>query len=134
MTFSFQKSDSIGIISSGLCLIHCLATPFLFVAQAQVATSIEKTTIWWSSIDFIFLFISLFAIYKSSLNSSKKWMKSALWVTWSLLALIILNEKLGIIEIPEETIYFPALGLIGLHFYNSKYCKCENDNCCADTI
>ena len=31
------KSDLWGAFASGLCLIHCLATPFIFLAQAGAA-------------------------------------------------------------------------------------------------
>ena len=28
------NSDSIGALASGLCMIHCVATPFFFIASA----------------------------------------------------------------------------------------------------
>jgi len=56
-------SDIIGIWSSGLCLIHCLATPFLFIAKSCSHTCCAASPTWWGTIDFIFLVISFIAIY-----------------------------------------------------------------------
>ncbi|WP_203257099.1 MerC domain-containing protein [Hyunsoonleella ulvae] len=132
MTFAINKSDSIGIISSSLCLLHCLATPFLFAAQTHVMACCEGKPLWWSSLDIIFLFISALAIYKSSASVSKKWVGNALWICWSMLVFIIVNEKLGWFSIPEPTIYIPSLSLIVLHWYGSMFCQCKNEKCCAN--
>ena len=34
MTSINLKQDYIGAVASALCLLHCIATPFLFVAKA----------------------------------------------------------------------------------------------------
>ena len=39
--------DKIGIISSSLCMIHCLGTPFIFVAKACSATCCSDAPTWW---------------------------------------------------------------------------------------
>jgi len=127
-----SKSDSIGTLASILCFLHCLATPFLFAAQAGMTVEHESHPWWWSSFDMIFLAISFFAVYWSARKTSKKWVTYAFWCLWTLLAVIIFNEKLEIGHLAEELIYLPTLGLISLHFYNRHYCHCENDNCCTD--
>lgn len=124
-----EKSDILGSVASSLCLIHCMATPFLFIAQSYSATQSESTPIWWKSIDYIFLVISFFAIYWSTKTTSKKWVKPMLWISWIVLALIIINEKLEYIHLAESTIYIPAVALILLHLYNRKYCQCNNEKC-----
>jgi len=63
-----QKPDSIGAIASTLCLIHCLATPFVFIAQSCTLTCCNGVPMWWGSIDYIFLIISFFTVYRSNLN------------------------------------------------------------------
>ncbi|WP_299618993.1 MerC domain-containing protein [uncultured Tenacibaculum sp.] len=127
-----QKSDALGALSSGLCLIHCVFTPFLFVIQAH-GVCCEGTTapFWWKSIDYIFLVISFFAIFKSASQTSKEWMKYALFSSWVLLAFIIINEKIALFAIPEAAMYVVSLSLVGLHLYNSKYCQCSNETCCT---
>ena len=127
-----QKSDTLGVLSSSLCLIHCLLTPVLFVVQSSCCQA--ETPLWWKGIDYVFLIVSFFAVYKSANETSKNWMKYALHACWTILAFVILNERFGLVNLPESSIYFPSLGLVFLHIYNNKYCKCSNDTCCSSTV
>ncbi|MDC6366507.1 MULTISPECIES: MerC domain-containing protein [Flavobacteriaceae] len=120
-----SKSDIIGATASGLCLVHCLATPFLFIAQAGLIAGGEASPPWWGAIDLFFLIISFFAIIWSNKTTSKKWVGYALWACWLLLAFVVLNEKLSLVSLAEEAVYIPALGLVFFHLYNRKYCQCE---------
>jgi len=135
ITKSFKKnnSDFIGAFASGLCLIHCIATPILFIAQTCSATCCTGAPTWWSNIDFLFIGISFFAILCSVKNSSKPWVKSALWFSWFALCLAIINEKINLFHISEFIIYIPAIALVILHLYNKKYCNCKGDKCCVPT-
>ena len=54
--------DKIGIISSSLCMIHCMGTPFIFIAKACTTTCCSNAPTWWLMIDYLFLIISLFFI------------------------------------------------------------------------
>ena len=121
-----SNSDIIGAAASSLCLIHCLATPLLFVAHANVSYMTTSKPQWWGALDLIFLVVSLVAIIWSSKNTTKKWVGKALWLSWIVLAFIVLNEKLGLIPLFEEIIYLPALALIFFHIYNRKYCNCND--------
>lgn len=125
--------NSVGALASSLCLIHCIATPFLFLAQTCTATCCTSTPVWWATIDFLFIGMSYFAIYWSVKNSINSWIKYALWTSWVFLCLVILNEKIGLLTVPETSIYIPAIALILLHLYNRKYCECKDENCCATT-
>ena len=117
-----SRSDINGASASTLCFIHCLATPFLFVAQAGLLIGEGAHPWWWGTLDLVFLVISAVAVYWSAKHSSKRWMKYALWFSWIALCFIILNEKVHLIALWEEAIYVPALGLIFFHLYNRKYC------------
>ncbi|MEX0315230.1 MAG: MerC domain-containing protein [Allomuricauda sp.] len=118
-----SKSDIIGATTSALCLVHCVATPFLFVVQAGVASAGEAKPQWWGVLDLVFLVISLFAIVWSSKTTQKRWVGYALWISWLVLAMVILNEKFSLVPLIEEVVYIPALGLVILHLYNRKYCQ-----------
>jgi len=131
MIFTKQKSDELGAMASGLCLMHCVATPFIFLVQSCTVTGCSEAPIWWRFIDYLFLIISFFAIYRTTQTTSSTWMKPALWGSWGLLCFIILNEKMSWFSIPEYAIYIPAMGLIALHLYNRKYCQCNTDKCCT---
>jgi hypothetical protein len=132
MSITTLKTDKIGIIASTLCMVHCIATPFIFLAKSCSASCCEASPIWYSSLDYLFLIISLFAIYKSSKNSSKLWMKYAMWSSWTFILAVLLNEKTHVFSLPDYTIYFPALALVILHIYNLKFCQCKTDTCCTN--
>lgn len=122
------KSDVIGSTASFLCLIHCIATPFLFVAQAEILGHGESHPMWWGLLDVVFLVISYFAVWWSGQTTTRSWIRKALWISWILLAIIVMNEKLAVVELPEAVIYLPAISLIVLHLYNRKYCsQCVED-------
>ncbi|MDN6342319.1 MAG: MerC domain-containing protein, partial [Lactococcus lactis] len=109
---------------------HCVATPFLFIVQSCSIAGCSDTPVWWQIIDYIFLVISFFAVYRSTQTTVSKWIKPALWMSWGLLCFIIINEIIIWFSIPEYGIYIPAVALIVLHLYNRKYCHCNSNKCC----
>mgnify|MGYP001266929021 CR=1 FL=1 len=123
--------DSFGIIASTLCMIHCIATPFIFIAKACSATCCSDAPLWWQVIDYLFLIISFIAIYFISKNLSIRWLKMSFWISWVILLFTILNHSLLIVNLPNNFIYIPAIAIIILHFYNLQFCKCQNDTCCT---
>ena len=126
------KSDVLGAVASGLCAVHCLATPLLFAVQSCSAKSCcDSSPFWWSSIDYFFIVITFFAVYQSSKNTSKPSMKYILFSTWTILSLIVINEKIGFLDLSEWWKYLAAGVMIALHLYNLKFCKCSGDSCCV---
>ena len=124
--------DSVGIIASTLCMIHCIGTPFIFIAKACSATCCADAPLWWLVIDYIFLFISFIAIYFINKNLKIRWLKNAFWFSWFVLLFTILNHSLQILDIHKNFIYIPAFSIIALHFYNLQFCKCKNESCCTN--
>jgi len=127
-----QKTDNIGVMASTLCLIHCIATPFIFIIQSSSITCCNEVTTWWSFLDYFFLIISFFAVYRSTQITSINWVKPSLWISWLLLFIIIINEKIALLSLGEKIIYVPAIALISLHLYNKKYCQCNLNKCCTN--
>ena len=126
------KSDVIGAMASGLCVLHCLATPFLFIAQTcSVSDCCNSGPVWWSAIDYLFVGITFFAVYHSSKSTSQDWVKYDLYTTWVMLTFLVLNEKLGFLPIAEYWKYLTAFGLISVHMYNLKFCQCVEEPCCV---
>ena len=125
------KPDIFGAIASSLCVAHCLLTPFLFLSNGLLYTGLDKTPFMWSNLDFIFIFISFVAIYRSTQSTSKVFMKYALWISWVCLFSFLLNEKILLLGIPGYLTYIAAVSLSSLHIYNLKFCQCKSDNCCA---
>ena len=114
-----KKSDTLGAVCSVLCLAHCIATPLLLVIP-----------FWWTNINYIFVAVSLLAVYISAQNSSRKIMKILLWTGAILLSFCILNEQFELFHLPEIITYFAAINLACLHVYNLKYCQCADEECC----
>ena len=123
------KSDAIGAIASGLCILHCLATPIFFIASACSLSCCSNTPLWWQWMDYVFLGISFFAIKYATKSSSKDWVVQGLWVAWVALFIAILNIKMEWIILAENIKFIPAFALVGLHMYNMRYCQCENECC-----
>jgi len=129
---TFGKSDIIGASASALCAVHCIATPFLFVAQScHVESCCDDSPTWWGAIDYGFVGITFAAVFFSARNSSKLWMKYALYASWMILTALVFNEKMVWISLAEEWKYGAAAALISLHLYNRKFCQCANDGCCS---
>ena len=129
-----MSSDLIGATASTLCTIHCMATPFLFFASTCTKSCCASAPLWWIWIDYAFLFISLFAVYKSTKSTSKFWIKLVLWVSWIALSSFIFMEQNAQLNLSDYYKYSAALSLAFFHVYNLKYCQCESDNCLVDNI
>ena len=74
-----SSSDIIGASASAMCFIHCLVTPFLFVAYSNTVIIENTYPWWWGILDIVFLLISLFAVYWSTYNTSKQFIKYTFW-------------------------------------------------------
>lgn len=129
-----MSSDLVGATASTLCTIHCMATPFLFFASTCTKSCCSSAPLWWIWIDYAFLFISLFAVYKSTKSSSKFWIKIILWSSWIALSSFIFMEQNTQLNLSDIYKYSAALSLAFFHVYNLKYCQCESKNCLANNI
>ncbi len=128
---TLQKPDTLGALASMLCVIHCLATPLIFIAHTCSIGGYETSPSWWRNLDYIFLIISFLAVTRSVKNTSKNFMKPALWLSWVTLFLLIINEKIQLVSLPEILTYVAALSLAVFHIYNMKYCQCKTNKCCT---
>ncbi|WP_172665816.1 MerC domain-containing protein [Flammeovirga sp. OC4] len=135
MNLSTYKSDIFGAVTSFLCLIHCLITPFLFIADscsiAAADSCCESSPSWWRQFDYLFLFISLIAVVQSYRSSRNNIVKFLFLFSWSSLSFVILNEKMQWLSLHENTILFPSIGLIVLHLYNQRDLKSRGEECCT---
>jgi hypothetical protein len=121
--------DYLGIASSGLCLVHCLATPLmLFIQQYHFYQSpnISPDTqdSYW---EYLFVFISFMAIYFTTQNIDSRKIQISFWAFFSLFAISILFED--DFENLQFVGYTSSIGLIITHIINIKYCnKCQIKN------
>ena len=131
MKLIIKYSDYIGASASGLCFIHCLATPILFLSQASLVSIGNEMLFLWQSLNFFLLTISSIAVYYSIKNSSSLSVNTLLFLTWFILLCLIITEVFEIFSVPEFYSYITAISLSGLHIYNLKYCRCDNEECCT---
>ncbi|MEO0405162.1 MAG: MerC domain-containing protein [Bacteroidota bacterium] len=130
----YIKADNVGVMAGTLCLIHCMITPFLFLAKACTASCCADAPVWWQALDYVFIVVSFWAIFYATKHTSKEWMKSALWISWSILFVVLLIQSFSGGWLPELFVHVPALTIVGLHFYNRRYCQCEQDSCCVEQV
>jgi len=132
ITILNKKSDELGMLSSALCMLHCFATPFLFVALPSSSVIHPESQQLWGWLDVIFLGISFIAIFRSVQQSNVRWLRVGLIFSWLLLAFLIFNERFAVLEVPFYMVYFPAFALIVLHLINRKNCRCQAG--CCDNV
>tara|TARA_B110000444_G_scaffold260712_1_gene308880 strand:+ start:2281 stop:2709 length:429 start_codon:yes stop_codon:yes gene_type:complete len=123
------KSDTIGAFASGLCMIHCIATPFFFIVSACSSSCCSETPFWWQWLDYAFLIISFFAIVQTNKSNNSHWVKIGLWISWAVLFFLIINIKLEWFQLNENLKFIPAFSLVFFHVYNMRYLQCEKDCC-----
>ena len=128
MKISTIHPDNIGATFSTLCVIHCFATPILFVTQSYMLV----VPGWWQALNYVFLLLSFFAVYKTSQNSSNQIVKILLYIFWGILATLLISEEFELFHLPEFIRYSTGLTLAGLHIYNKKYCQCDDEECCVN--
>ncbi len=131
MNFIINSSDKYGVTASVLCMLHCTATPLLFMTQAHTSAVVHDVPFLWLSINYIFLLISSLAVYYSIQKSTKAFVKVLLFVFWFALCFLIINEGFEGFHIPEFYTYLSASSLALLHLYNLKYCTCKDEECCT---
>ena len=77
ITILKKKSDELGILSSALCMLHCIATPFLLVAFPGFLATHRGSQEWWSWLDILFLGISFIAVSRLFGNLPKDGFRQA---------------------------------------------------------
>ena len=122
----FANSDKIGVFTSILCLIHCLAAPFLYLL---VGKSSQINT-WYGSIDIVLITVSFIAIYRSARLSARRYMQIGFYTLWILLLTSVLNERVHWIKIPDFFTYVFSIGLAIWHMLNRRFCLCDKKSCC----
>lgn len=73
---SGKYSDILGIISSILCLIHCMVFPLVFIWYS--ISSLDS----WHLLDYFFIFFAGVAVFFSSRKNSLASIKVGLWFSY----------------------------------------------------
>lgn len=115
------------MLAATVCMIHCLVTPFFFVAK-PLLVPIEGSHMvhpsgWWEALDYVFLTIGLLAVVFATRASSPRWLVFGLWISWFCLAVgIHLEDQV----VGKFLLYGGSLILILHHAFHYKFCKADH--------
>ena len=114
-----NKADLIGILSSSICLVHCVATPLLIAFGAGFITN--------PFFKYLFLIISFVSIFKATENITSKKISLLLWISfWGFLFSTLFQEES---EWLHYSGYLFAILIIIGHILNIKHCReCSKQN------
>jgi len=113
-----NKADIIGILSSSICVVHCIATPLLIAFGAGFITN--------PFFKYLFLIISFASIFKATEKITDTKIAIFLWVSfWGFLFSTLFKEEYHWLHYSG---YFFAMQIIIGHILNIKHCKtCNNE-------
>jgi hypothetical protein len=104
-------ADRLGIASAIICTVHCMVVPVLFLLKYSAIGNVLPS--WWDNLDFVFLGVSLIAVYHASSHAAGKSIKYLLWLFWLCLAIAIVFEHRL-----HWMAYVASTGLIATHIGN----------------
>ncbi|MDQ3191365.1 MAG: MerC domain-containing protein [Bacteroidota bacterium] len=117
-----SKSDIVGILSSGLCLVHCLALPAAFICLGDSCASDSHAGF---NYDYLFLSFAVVAVFFTSRKTNSLFIKFSLWTFLLICTLgIVFHDYSPFIK---YIIYLGSAGLIISHVLNIRYNK---HHCC----
>lgn len=125
-------SDIFGAAISGLCAIHCTLTPLLFATRPLLESTLgahSHHSGWWATLDYVFLTLSLLAVWYSSRHGSPVNIKWILWLGWVVFAAGLISEHL---HFPRGIwlMYAGSIALITAHLYSYRYrLNCTDEKC-----
>ena len=123
-------SDILGTAASGLCAIHCALTPLFFAAKPLLESTTGEHTDGhglWGMLDYVFLILSLLAVWYSARHTTHTNLKWILWVAWGVFALGLLSEPFEL-TFGIWLMYAGSFTLVIAHIKNYRHCQqCKLD-------
>ena len=131
-----KKSDLLGVLASGLCAVHCAITPLFFAARPLLDKAMregghgcEQAPWGWAMLDYLFLVISLLAVWYSARHTSSRNVRLLLWVGWACFAMGLLLEATEF-AFGKWLMYAGSIALVVTHIVNFRHCRaCKNGTC-----
>lgn len=83
----------------------------------------------WAMLDYLFLFVSLLAVWYSARHTSSRSVRLLLWVGWAGFAAGLLLEA-GAFAFGKWLMYAGSVALVVTHVVNFRHCRaCKNGIC-----
>src|SRR5690554_582520 len=83
---TMSNSDILGVCSSLLCLLHCLAFP-LFLSAGYLLN--HSSGGHWHGMDYLFVLLGLIAAWASGRKTASRGLKLGFWLTISVFSLSV---------------------------------------------
>ena len=125
-----RYSDLLGVSASGLCAIHCALAPVLFASRPVLESSLAEHGHgpgFWALLDYLFLILSLLAVWFSARHTINKRIKVIFWVSWLVFTVGLLSESFHF-EQGKWFMYLGSIALVVAHSYNHRYCKTNKES------
>lgn len=117
---SITNADQLGIISSALCLIHCLLTP-VFVGSVLIT---DHAADQYHYLNYFFLVLSLVAVWTSTRKQSNLTIRTLLWLFFVVFSITLLTEQSSVVS--RYIMYAASIGLVVTHYFSLRECQsCE---------
>lgn len=108
-----KYADLLGVVSSVICLLHCLLLPLLWVWLSSF--TVES----WHLLDYIFMAFAGIAVFFSARHAAFSYLKIGLWVSFIIFAVpLTLHDTLA------NAHYFSLAGSMALilcHIVNFRF-------------
>lgn len=114
MLFADNKADTIGILSSVLCVIHCLLLP-VFIFGGLLNEEWGTHGHW---VDYVFILLAIGAVFFASCQSGSYALKVLMWITVSWFSISILLHH--VFEVALYSSMAASVVLVVLHSINFK--------------
>lgn len=118
-----KHSDLLGMISAGLCLIHCIALPVFLISTTAAAASFSTVVIThnWHWLDYIFIGLAALAVYFSARQTTSLYIRTGMWSSVIIFGVALLSHE--IFEYAQYISIAASIILMLLHFINIWHCK-----------
>lgn len=124
-TKKINYSDWFGVAASALCTIHCALSPLFFVTKPVFASTFGAQAHShgaWASLDYVFLVMSLLAVWYSSEHTNDSTISWMLWASWFVFAIGLFFEPLEL-SFGKFLMYVGSILLVIAHIKNYRHCQ-----------
>ncbi|MEO0734606.1 MAG: MerC domain-containing protein [Bacteroidota bacterium] len=125
MTRTTGYSNLFGAAASGLCAIHCAVTPLIFAAKPVLESTLgghDHGNPFWAAFDYVFLVLSLVAVWYSARHTDHQTLKKVLWAAWGVFAIGLLGEAIHL-PFSHWLMYAGSITLVVAHLKNYQHCN-----------
>lgn len=120
----FQKhSDLWGMVSAGLCLIHCIALPVFLLSTTAAASVLTAGLIAhdWHWLDYFFISLAVLAVHFSAKRATSSYIRAGMWSSVIIFGVALLAHEISVYA--QYISIAASVTLMLLHFINIRHCR-----------